>query len=231
MIELKDLTDQYLINALTDQDKAKEVIRLFYSHTIDLTSISNGMSLDVLTDAQVCEILIKLLSATSSRQLIDLLSEDFSPFKIEKADICQFSNFDDCYYRVIDLAIRSGIEGISWDKMGFLLRVKPRTKVADQKYGENHGKTAVQMGLCQMDNRHHFWPTALGIYCNRLNKDIREELKSKFCLYIPIIQNYFAGGMDEEMLQSYFSILTESTQKRRRPNINHLIGIVKESLL
>lgn len=224
------LDDQFWVDALLKEEVGRTAIRLFYNHTIDLANISAGMSLFLVTEEQVCQIILKLLLTHDCSTLLEIISSDYKPFGINKADICQYSNLDDCYYRVIDLAIRSRIEGITWEKMGFLLRTKPRSKVADAKYGENQGKTAVQMGLCSMDKQHRFWPTTLGMVFNQLNKEDKANLLPKFCLYIPIFQNYCMCGMNDEVINAYFSILSESTQKRRRPNINRIIDIIKNSL-
>lgn len=225
-----ELNDKFWIDALENDLLSREVVRLFYSHSLDISCISDGLSLDVLKDTQVCDILLRILLRKNCREILEIIKQERFLFPINKADICQFSNLDDCYYRVIDLVIRSGIEGVTWEKMGFLLRVKPRTQVADTKYGENHGKTAVQLGLCKMDKFHRFWPTTMGECFNNLCDADKEALKPKLCLYMPIIQNYFLSDEDDELMQEYFNLLTESTRKRRRPNINCLVNIVKGAL-
>lgn len=224
------LNDQFWFDALTKEEEGRTAIRLFYDHTIDPANISAGMSLFLVTEEQVCQTILKLLLTHDCSTLLEIISSDYKPFGITQADICQYSSLDDCYYRVIDLAIRSRIEGITWEKMGFLLRSKPRSKVADTKYGENHGKTAVQMGLCSMDKQHRFWPTTLGVVFNQLDKEEKANLLPKLCLYIPIFQNYCMCGMNDEVITAYFSILSESTQKRRKPNIYRIINIIKDSL-
>jgi len=224
------IEDKFWIDALTNENDASAIIRMFYGHQLPLSNITKNYPTTVLTDHQIYDIILRVLSNTSTEKIISILVPNFVPFEIEKADICQFSDFDDCYYKVINLVVRSGIEGIDWIKMGFLLRTSPRNQGADMKYGENHGKTAVQLGLCQMDTHHHFWPTGLGLSFDKLSKEEKDLLKPKLCLFIPIIQNYFVSGMDEDLLSTYFGLLKESTQKRRKPNVSKLINIVKESL-
>lgn len=227
---LTELNDVFWVSVLTNQNYEKEVIKLFYSHKFSLVSLTEGMSLEYLTEQQICDIILKTLAKKTCSEILDIISEEFVPFEIKKADICQFSSFEDSYYKVVNLIIRSGLQGVSWERMGFLLRSEPRTKVADTKYGENHGKTAVQLGLCYQDSHHNFWTTCFGRCFNDLSDVEKESLKAKLCLYIPIIQNYFVQGMNEDLLSSYFNILTESTQKRRKPNVIKLITIVKSSL-
>lgn len=224
------LDDKFWIDALSSDENASIIIGLFYEHALPLSEISPKLPTEVLTDSQIYDIMIKVLLKTSNSQILDIIRRYQINFEIKKADICQFSSFDDCYYRVTNLVIRSGIEGIDWERMGFLLREKPRSKVADTKYGENHGKTAVQLGLCHMDKKHHFWATGFGRCFDHLSKENKDVLKPKLCLYIPIIQNYFVSGLDEGLMASYFDLLKPSTRKRRKPNVSKLIDIVKESL-
>lgn len=224
------LDDKFWIDALYVKENASEIIRLFYRHDLPLSKITKSFPTIVLTDNQIYDIILRVLIKTPCSEIISILKLEGVIFDIKKADICQYSSFEDCYYRVINLTVRSGIEGIAWDRMGFLLRTSPRSKMADTKYGENHGKTAVQLGLCQMDKYHHFWPTDFGVRFDELDMESKNELKSKLCLYIPIVQNYFHCDMDDNLLATYFDLLTETTQKRRRPNVSALINKVKESL-
>lgn len=225
-----DLDDQFWINSLTDDDKAKEVIRLSYSHSFDLSCISNGLHLEILKEEQLCTIILKVINQTPCTDILKILRPHFTQFEIQKSDIPQFSCFDDAYYKVIKLLEHSGIKGVSWSKLGFMLRIGPRSLVADTKYGENHGKTAMQLGLCQMDKEHRFWPTTIGSCFDKLSRQEQDDLKPKLCLYIPLIQNYFVQDQDDEKLKEYFSVLTESTQKRRRPNVRTLIDIIRQSI-
>lgn len=229
MMTVNDINDQFLVNSLTSQEKAIELVRLYYNHSLDLNSIKS-LPIDILSESQVYSILFKVLKEVPLQKIIEIIKEDGTLFEIEKADICQFSDFNDCYTKALVVIINSGLKDVSWTKLGFLLRNKPRKSGADQKYGENHGKTAAQLGLLQMNERHEFNPTSFGIAFNALSKEDKESLKPKFCLYIPIIHNYFTQNCDPDLLDEYLALLSESTQKRRKPNIKKLIEIVKSSL-
>lgn len=226
----ESLNDQMMINALADKDKAKELVRLFYNHTISLSSMSDSMQLEILTESQVCDILLRILMDTDMKDIINIVSEGFVPFEVKVTDVCQFSSLADCYYKSIDLIIRSGIKGVSWEKLGFMLRVKPRSVIADIKYGENQGKTATQMGLCYMDKHKLFWATSFGMQFNQLGQKDKEALLPKLCFYIPIVQNCICSEDETTMLATYLELLSLKTQKRRKPNIKRLLNIVKESV-
>lgn len=224
------LNDQFWINALEDNQKSEVVINLFYNHRIDFETISQSMPLTVLTADQVCNIILRIIYKTPIGCIINIIRKENQMFAISKADICQFSDFEDCYSKCVSVLVMSNLKNVSWEKMGFLLRSKPRKKGADTKYGENHGKTACQLGLLIMNLKHEFNVSELGYEFNKLSDDYKEQLKSKLCLYIPIIHNYFCSNKSEDLLKSYFSILSESTQKRRYSNVRKLINIVNEDL-
>lgn len=222
--------DSFWNTALDDEEKSRKVIRLFYSRTIKPSAIRSETIHEVMDELPIFFTVLKILMKTDCAEIIRILQPEYTPFNIAPADICQFSNFEDCYYKVIDRAIRSNLEVISYDRMGFLLRTEPRSVIADKKYGENHGKTAVQMGLMDLDKKHQFRHTTLGVCFNHLSKDEKKALMPKMCLYIPMMQNYFVCGMDDSLLESYFQQLSLSTQRRRRSNVMHIINIIKSAL-
>lgn len=229
MMTINEINDQFLVNSLINEENAIELIRLYYNHSLDENGIK-ALPIDILSGTQVYSILFKVLKEVPLQNILDVIKEEGTKFEIRKADICQFSDFNDCYTKSLSVIINSGLKDVSWIKLGFLLRDKPRKSGADQKYGENHGKTAVQLGMLQMNERHEFNPTSFGIAFNALSKEDKESLKPKLCLYIPIIHNYFAQGCDPKLLDEYLTLLSESTQKRRKPNIKKLIEIVNSSL-
>ena len=110
-----------------------------------------------------------------------------------------------------------------------MLRVEKRKEVADKKYGENHIKTAAQMGLCSFRNCMANSNT-LGSMFIKLSEEERDNLLPKLCLYVPIIHNYFKLGATDEIRDNMLSILSLTTQKRRRSNVNTIIETVKKAL-
>ena len=113
--------------------------------------------------------------------------------------------------------------------MGYMLRSEKRKEVADKKYGENHIKTAASMGLCSF-SKCRANSNALGELFIKLSDEERENILPKLCLYIPFIHNYFKNGATDEIREEMISVLSETTQNRRRSNINTIIETVKKSL-
>lgn len=143
-------------------------------------------------------------------------------------DIPQYSSLSDCFL-IVDKLIRSGLNGISYTQAGFLLRTNQRRKGADCKYGENHAKCASLMGLCRVENS-KIWKNSFTYAYEGLDESIKKSLRPKLCLGIKIIRGYFQHSESDVFIQEAMSCLSESTKKRRRPNIMRLINAVKESL-
>lgn len=223
-------TNDFWNSVIGDNSKEETVLRMYYSRHLNIECFDQKLKLCAISSLEVARIIISIMLKRSCQEILNIISYEWEPYPIDKKDICQYSDFDESYYNVVKLSIKSGIEGITWDRLGFLLQQKPASKIARQKYGENHGKVAIEMGLMTFDNNHNFWVTTFGMVFNELSEIEKENLKPKLCLMIPIIQNYFMLGQKQEVMDSYFSILSESTQKRRRPNIRKLLSIVKSAL-
>lgn len=127
------------------------------------------------------------------------------------------------------MLLNSGCTDVDYSQMGYLLRIEKRKDVADKKYGENHMKTAAQLGLCSFA-RCRANKNALGTCFVKLNEKERDNILPKLCLYIPYIQNYFMEGATDEVRDEMLSILSKTTQVRRRPNVNTVIQKVKDAL-
>jgi len=122
-----------------------------------------------------------------------------------------------------------GITDVDYSKMGYMMREDKRNDIADKKYGENHMKTAAQLGLCSF-KKCRANTNALGSLFVKIKETDRKNILPKICLYIPFIQNYFIEGATDEVREKILSILSQTTQNRRRTNVNTIIQTVKEAL-
>lgn len=170
-----------------------------------------------------------VLLELSKISVFELLHNFKSPEDIEytSASIPQFSSIDDCF-NCIDRLVRSGLDGVSFAKMGFFLRSSQRKKGADCKYGENHIKCAELMGLCRIEKG--VWKNPFSYAYEQLDDNLKVLLRPKLCLGITIVREYFIRGKNESYLSDAFSCLSESTRKRRIPNVRTLINTVKSDL-
>ncbi len=223
------IDDRLWSSMYTNEEKEKALLKLFYLGK-DFLSEEEKLAQNGSSESIIGSTIISILEKYSCHDIIDIISEGFTPHQIFKKDICQFSDFDVCYYKAVHVAIASGFKGVNFEKMGFLLRTAPRNSVADKKYGENQGKTAVQLGLLTNKDSTDFWPSPFGKTFDLISKERKDALKAKICLHIPIIQNYFVLGQDENLLEGYINLLAPSTQGRRKGNVRLLINIVKKHL-
>ncbi|MCF0257135.1 MAG: hypothetical protein HUK10_12785 [Bacteroides heparinolyticus] len=206
-------------------DKEKNIIRAFYRQELDL----DAKSLDAIADARA---LIELLLSNKCADIKSIVFEVFTPFVLEKCDVPQFSSFEDCI-KVPTLIVNSGLDGISYERMGYLLRIQKRKPVADKKYGENHMKTAALMGLCNINKdfmTYKAYESSLTRIFSELTDEQKLKVEPKLCLRIPLVQNYFFMGGYNKVLDDMLSILTESTKIRRRTNCNTLIEKVNHAI-
>ncbi len=147
---------------------------------------------------------------------------------ISSSDIPQYSSLPDCFH-FVDKFIRSGLDGISYPQAGFLLRTNQRKKGADCKYGENHAKCAGLMGLCRIE-KGKIWRNSFSYAYEEQDYSMKESLMPKLCLGIKMVRGYFQHLGSDGFIQETMSCLSESTKKRRKPNIMRLIYTVKESI-
>lgn len=210
-------------------DSIKEALIInFYSHklhvedTCNLQYPSEGMM-------RLCEDIFSCLLNVECEEIIHVIQKIGLIFEILHGDVPQFSSFDDCVFKVPYLVKDCGIEDLTFTQLGFMLRTKPRKECADTKYGENHSKTAAQMGLCSIKNA-KIHSSYFGVVFCSLDKEMQKRLLPKLILFIPYIFNQFATNAKYEDIIASVSFLSQSTQKRRLSNIWSLIGQVNKVL-
>lgn len=201
----------------------EDALKSFYADCLIMDSCEYTVNEDF---PGLLHALVDILLSTRLTDIIEIVKCSYSPLLITKANIPQFSNFDDCYFGVPNGILESGWEWAIFKKIGFLLRRSPRKEGADQKYGENHSKIAKMMGITKIEKTKGVALTDFGKYILSLDSLHRENLKSKLCFRIPLIQNYFCADMSENVITDCKTILSESTYKRRLSNIKKLISIV-----
>lgn len=213
-----------------DREKEILIIREFYAHKLKIDCFDRVLKLCSQDSNIIASIILEILDKYTCTEIINIITNNYQAFQIKASDIPQFSDLDDCIFKVPYILLNSGLDCISYEKMGYYLRNKPRSIVADRKYGENHIKTTEQLGLCSIRINHMACSTAFTKAFYHLEKEKQKRLVPKLCLYIPIIQNYFIQGCSTELIEKSLSILSESTITRRRPNINTLIETVTRAI-
>lgn len=212
---------------MTQTDEA--LLISFYSHKLHVDDVCS--SVDHTSDSMMktCNDLFAILLNTECHEIVSMLRKYDLKFPINASDVPQFSSLTDCVFKVPGLVKDCGIEDLTYTQMGFMLRVKPRKEGADMKYGENHAKTAAQMGLCTIWNC-RIYPSYLGVAFEELSKEEQEQLIPMLVLFIPYIFNLYSSKANYHNIIDSLSMLKESTKKRRLSNIWKLIEVVNREL-
>ena len=210
---------EYWENVIGNPTNEQVLLKAFYTHADE----------SLLENDDKSKILLEVLKKYKCSEILELIGHEFIPHPITKADPSQFSDFKDAYYSVPFLLANCGKTDVDYNQMGYMLRSEKRKEIADKKYGENHMKTAAQLGLCRFA-KCRANANALGSNFVKLNERDMKAVLPKLCLYIPYIQNYFMAGATDEVREEILSILSKTTQTRRRPNVNLIIETVKDSI-
>lgn len=213
------LNSKFWNSVVGNKDSERALLKVYFSH------LDNS----ILNDSYKSEILIKILKKYKCSEILDVIKVGFKPHLVEKKDISQFSDFKDAYYSVPFKLSNCGLKDVDYASMGYMLRSEARKEVADKKYGENHMKTAAQLGLCSFE-KCRANSNSLGSLFVKLSDAEQKALLPKLCLYIPYIQNYYMSGGGEQSLEELLKILSDSTRIRRRPNVKTIIETINSSI-
>lgn len=213
------LNSEFWNNVTNNATNECVLIKAFYTHTDD----------SILEDAGKSKLLLDTLIKYSCSDILNIIKDNYTPAEVDKKDISQFSDFKDAYYKVPYLLHNCGMTNVDYSQMGYMLREQKRKDIADKKYGENHIKTAAQLGLCKFE-KCRANSNALGNLFIALTEADRTNILPKLCLYMPYIQNYFMSGATDEVRDEILSILSGTTQNRRRSNVNTIIQTIKDSI-
>ena len=169
--------------------------------------------------------LVALLSSKTPSTIIEILKPTYIHKVVDSADIPQFSDLSSAIYRTPEILKDHG--NLSFEEMGRRLWPTERGAVADQKYGENHAKTAAQLGLATII-KGKINISSFGKIFLSLNPVQQAALIPNLWLKVPLFYNYFCTDQSETTLMGDMAILASSTQKRRLSNIRTIIDLINK---
>lgn len=151
-------------------------------------------------------------------------------YSFRAKEIPQYSAIEDATTRLCSGLKEANDPGLSYVEVGVLLRHEGsvRTEGADQKYGENHSKTAADFGLVQISPySHKIFLTAIGYIFNSLSTDEQEEYLARAILRNNFINCILSRAVSHEiLLTDEMSILSLSTINRRLSNVKGYLRIL-----
>ena len=170
---------------------------------------------------------IECLSRTSGDQVLKLLLENQDDLvSVKTSNIPQFSNINDVF-KVIQILIDSPEEKITRNTIGYYLCEVGAKDSARTKYGENHLKIAVQLGL--IDDAANMQVTDLGLSLYLIEDQAqRMEILSLLSLRVPVIQYALLQAVNGRfnIFNYLLSFLARSTAVRRRSSIRVLLRLL-----
>lgn len=200
----------------------EDFIQLFFKQTIEdginsqMMEYSYELPVDNLIDyiQKVCSIpFVSYLNYIRRNTKFKVISSN---------DITQISDYKNCEINFCN-ALQGIRRPLSNEEVGVLLQSDGviRNSTANTKYGENHAKAALQLGLAQ--NRYGYWYlSCLGKVFPLLNKDLRASLLARTLLrsnlYAQIIVGLLQGDVSVESIWSSAN-LSLSTKERRRSSV------------
>lgn len=168
------------------------------------------------------------------KQVFNKILEIDCKDEINSRNIPQYSNFDDATVNGIKIIKYSGLNGITFDKLGFLfLDSKPKEE-ALKKYGENHSKILELLDLVYISETSPrlIYTTILGRYIMKniglSNTDIINKILTINFLKIPIIKRLYLN-QDLETTSELNKYLSEATALRRTNNVKRIIEFIHKN--
>ena len=151
---------------------------------------------------------------------------------IAAANVPHFSQLESAC-RVPEILCMLG-EPLTFDQLGVYLDYVPGKKeTANKKYGENHAKLATLLDLAEIvpGPRLVVEQTPFTRLFACLSNDERIALAARLAFRIPIIQQLLSDArLQEVAIADYLKPFSESTKKRRRPNIKAILDLISSNV-
>ena len=172
-------------------------------------------------DINSYEQLIDALSSSSFSELRSIVVK-CDELPITAANIPQYSNYDNATVNIISSLRKSGNFGPDFLEVGRHYLISNRSEWAYQKYGENHSKTAAELGLATIkkEDTQRVYLSRLGLLVEQKGLDIQKDLIFKLAIGIPIIQKFIKVNLQDknQIIPIMLDYLSETTAKRRLNN-------------
>lgn len=207
-----------------------DLIKAFFQRTIEDEYNENLFRRSyVLPQEKVLEYVRNLLEIPVDIFFLYMLKHNRS-YSFRVKDIPQYSSIEDATTRLCSRLKEVNDPGLSYVETGVLLRHGDyiRKQGADQKYGENHSKTAADFGLAQISPySHKIFLSAIGYVFNSLSAIEQEEYLARAILRNSFINCILSRAVSNKiLLTNEMSILSQSTINRRLPNVKGYLRIL-----
>lgn len=220
-VETKMLWD----SILSQQTPSDTIVQQFLVGKLDLDFLSANYK---PAEKEMCIITLidALINTPISKIRLLLLSEKITT-EVSATNIPQFSNFASAVIYLPELLLVSYVP-LTYRELGYSLFSETKSDGAAEKYGQNHGNLAMQLGLAsiaKIGSRKGFCSTPLTAQYCQLEQTKKMELLQRLCFRIPIIQIAARSEIPidtiDECLQK---ALAKSTYMRRKANVLEVLA-------
>ena len=214
--------------ALRDGEDPAAIIEDYYDKRLDTIWLSINCPDTCDSDA---EKLFAVLCDASIEDVYGIIRQHTLEEPISPENIPQYSNIDDAAKAADRLHALE--EFLTYKDLGIYLYPDERkSDGANQKYGENHGKLAALMDLASVERqggKAGCLAAPLTKYFHDLSDEAKREMMAKLSFRIPVIRNVLFDAQNNIVsITDYLNMLSESTVKRRLPNIINLFSLIGE---
>lgn len=202
------------------------ILRDYYDKKLDIAWLSMEQPETCAADSSL---LFEALRKTDIETIFLLLKECGCKEPITADSVPQFSNLDEV--ASVSKVLCDLDEHLTYRDLGIYLAPDERKNdVANRKYGENHGKLAVLMDLAFAE-RHGgesgFVQSPFASLFNALGEEEKWRMLAKLSLRIPVVRAILSDAAEAPVsIESNLDMLSESTAKRRAPNIMALVQLI-----
>ena len=210
-----------------------EQLRIFFQHSFEEDYNEKLFRRSyILPQNEVLEYVRALLAIPIEDFFMYMLQHNRS-YSFSVREIPQYSSLDDATTIICKVLKDANDPGLSYVEVGILLRhdENGRKQGADQKYGENHSKTAADFGLVQISplSRKVFL-TCVGYIFNLLSQEEKNAYLARAILRNNFINCVLSRAYEHQIIMAEeMSILSPSTIARRLPNVKGYISLLSKS--
>ena len=160
--------------------------------------------------------------------LLSIVDGVFTSVPIGTDNIPQFGKIENVV-RVPQIMLEEKALQVDFVELGFLMKKDPTaTMASNQKFGENHGKVASQIGIITCVGT-RFVPSVISdSFVNNYDEEQKMDIATKLFIRVPIIRALLRDAKDRQLNgYDYMNLLERSTKERRGSSIRTILKSLK----
>lgn len=151
---------------------------------------------------------------------------------ITAANVPQFSRLESAYK--VPEVLCALDEWLTFEQLGvYLDNTSGKKETANKKYGENHAKLATLLDLADImpASPLRIVVTPFSVLFTQLSQDEQEAFAARLAFRIPVIRQILVDAAAHEVsVTNYLKPFSDSTKKRRLPNIRTILGLISNHI-